>query len=121
MEGIVKQASDSHYWDLWNHQKLSSEFELKRRHILQMNQVYQLFFFRHRLVRPEVQFFFFCYLPQDLTNQLIELERHFNSLEVNKFGENGGTHVGQRALQSRFRPSRYIVCFYERQVNSSYL
>jgi hypothetical protein len=64
MEGIVKQASDSHYWDLWNHQKLSSEFELKRRHILQMNQVYQLFFFRHRLVRPEVQFFFFATCPR---------------------------------------------------------
>ncbi|XP_059429559.1 nuclear pore complex protein NUP214 isoform X2 [Corylus avellana] len=82
MEGIVKQASDTQYWDLWNRQKLSSEFELKRRHILQMN--------------------------QDLTNQLIELERHFNSLEVNKFGENGGGHVGQRAFQSRVRPSRQI-------------
>lgn len=39
MEGIVKQASDSRYWDFWSCQKLSSELELKRRHILKMNQV----------------------------------------------------------------------------------
>ncbi|KAF5448069.1 hypothetical protein F2P56_033569 [Juglans regia] len=82
MEGIVKQASDSRYWDLWNRQKLSSELELKRRHIQQMN--------------------------QDLTNQLIELERHFNGLELNKFGANAGAHVAQTAFQSRFRPSRRI-------------
>ncbi|KAG2675323.1 hypothetical protein I3760_13G178000 [Carya illinoinensis] len=82
MEGIVKQASDSRYWDLWNHQKLSSELELKRRHIQQMN--------------------------QDLTNQLIELERHFNGLELNKFGANAGAHVAQTAFQTRFRPSRRI-------------
>ena len=44
---------------------------------------------------------------QDLTNQLIELERHFNAIELNKFGENGGNHVGRRALQSRSGPSRY--------------
>nr|POE78244.1 isoform 2 of nuclear pore complex protein [Quercus suber] len=80
MEGIVKQASDRRYWDLWNRQKLSSEHEMKRRHILQMS--------------------------QDLTNQLIELERHFNNLELNKFSENGGSHVGWRAQQSKFRPSR---------------
>ncbi|ONH98938.1 hypothetical protein PRUPE_6G001200 [Prunus persica] len=82
MEGIVKQASDSRYWDFWNCQKLSSELELKRRHILKMN--------------------------QDLTDQLIQLERHFNALELNKFGENAGGHAGRRALQSRFGPSRHI-------------
>ncbi|KAL6275110.1 hypothetical protein ACE6H2_018711 [Prunus campanulata] len=82
MEGIVKQASDSRYWDFWNCQKLSSELELKRRHILKMN--------------------------QDLTDQLIQLERHFNGLELNKFGENAGAHAGRRALQGRFGPSRHI-------------
>lgn len=39
IEGIVKQASDNHYWDLWSCQKLNSELELKRRHVLNLNQV----------------------------------------------------------------------------------
>lgn len=82
MQGIVKQATDSRYWDLWSRQKLASELELKRRNILKIN--------------------------QDLTNQLIELERHFNAIELNKFGENGGNHVGRRALQSRSGPSRHM-------------
>ncbi|OMO81074.1 Nuclear pore complex protein [Corchorus capsularis] len=82
MEGIVKQASDSQYWDLWNRQKLSSELELKQRHILKLN--------------------------QELTNQLIELERYFNTFELHKFGDNNGVHAGRRALQSRFGPSRQI-------------
>ncbi|OMO57815.1 Nuclear pore complex protein [Corchorus olitorius] len=82
MEGIVKQASDSQYWDLWNRQKLSSELELKQRHILKLN--------------------------QELTNQLIELERYFNTFELHKFGDNNGVHAGRRALQSRFGPSRHI-------------
>ncbi|XP_068339957.1 nuclear pore complex protein NUP214 isoform X3 [Pyrus communis] len=82
MEGIVKQASDRRYWDFWNCQKLSSELELKRRHILKMN--------------------------QDLTDQLIQLERHFNGLELNKFGENAVARVSGRALHSRFGPPRHI-------------
>ncbi|GMI89125.1 LONO 1, embryo defective 1011 [Hibiscus trionum] len=81
IEGIIKQASDSQYWDLWNCQKLSSELELKQRHILKLN--------------------------QDLTNKLIELERHFNNFELHKFGDNG-VHAGRRALQSRFGPSRHV-------------
>lgn len=39
IEGIVKQASDSHYWEHWDRQRLSSELELKRQHILKTNQV----------------------------------------------------------------------------------
>ncbi|XP_062076324.1 nuclear pore complex protein NUP214 isoform X2 [Humulus lupulus] len=86
MEGIVKQASDSQYWDLWNRQKLSSELELKRRHILKLN--------------------------EELTNQLIELEKHFNNIELNKFGENGGVHVGKRSTQSRYGPSRQVQSYH---------
>ena len=59
MQGIVKQATDSRYWDLWSRQKLASELELKRRNILK--------------------------IKQDLTNQLTEPERHFNSIELNIF------------------------------------
>ncbi|KAG8371782.1 hypothetical protein BUALT_Bualt13G0124000 [Buddleja alternifolia] len=70
MEGIFKQATDSRYWELWNRQKLSSELELKRRRILDLN--------------------------QELANKLIELERHFNSLEFNKFGENGEMQRNRR-------------------------
>ncbi|KAH1107893.1 hypothetical protein J1N35_011661 [Gossypium stocksii] len=83
IEGIIKQASDSQYWDLWNCQKLSSELELKQRHILKLN--------------------------QDLTNQLIELERHFNTSELHKFGDDDGVRDGRRTLQSRFGPSRHVL------------
>ncbi|XP_022730110.1 nuclear pore complex protein NUP214 isoform X2 [Durio zibethinus] len=82
IEGIVKQASDSQYWDLWNCQKLSSELELKQRNILK--------------------------LDQDLTNQLIELERYFNTFELHKFVDNDGVHAVRRALHSRFGPSRHM-------------
>ncbi|KAE9601245.1 hypothetical protein Lal_00024059 [Lupinus albus] len=82
MEGIYMQASDSQYWDLWNRQKLNSELELKRQHILSLN--------------------------QDLTYQLIELERHFNALELNKFSQNGGSRTGHGAFRSRYGPSKNI-------------
>lgn len=42
MEAIVKQATDSQYLDIWNRQKLNSELEMKRRHILQINQVFTI-------------------------------------------------------------------------------
>ncbi|KAL9140612.1 hypothetical protein ABFS82_14G048600 [Erythranthe guttata] len=82
VEGIFKQATDSRYWELWNRQKLSSELELKRRRILELN--------------------------QELTNKLIELERHFNSLEFNKFGENEGAQRNRKLLQNRQGHSRQI-------------
>ncbi|XP_048319382.1 nuclear pore complex protein NUP214 isoform X3 [Ziziphus jujuba] len=82
VEGIVKQASDSQYWDLWYRQKLSSELDMKRRHIIKLN--------------------------QDMTHRLIELERHFNGLELNKFGEVGEAHMCRRAFQSKYGPSRHV-------------
>ncbi|XP_028796799.1 nuclear pore complex protein NUP214 isoform X2 [Neltuma alba] len=94
MEGIFKQASDSQYWDLWNRQKLNSELELKQQHIQSLN--------------------------QDLTNQLIELERHFNVLELNTFSEYSGTHVDHATIQNRYRSSRNIqsLCSVHNAMNS---
>ncbi|KAL6657342.1 hypothetical protein ACP70R_005122 [Stipagrostis hirtigluma subsp. patula] len=74
MKGIVSQSSDTQYWDIWNRQKLSPEFEVKRQNILKAN--------------------------QNLTNQLVELERHFNNLEMNKFGETGRVASSRRAIYS---------------------
>ncbi|XP_056175988.1 nuclear pore complex protein NUP214 isoform X2 [Syzygium oleosum] len=82
VEGIVKQAKDDQYWELWNRQKLSTELEMKQQHILKLN--------------------------QDLTNELIKLERHFNTLELNKFGDISEAHGGRRALQNRYEPARSI-------------
>lgn len=39
MKGIVSQSSDTQYWDMWNRQKLTPEFEVKRQNILKANQV----------------------------------------------------------------------------------
>ncbi|KAG8079281.1 hypothetical protein GUJ93_ZPchr0007g5843 [Zizania palustris] len=74
MKGIVNQSSDTQYWDIWNRQKLSPEFEVNRQNILKAN--------------------------QNLTNQLVELERHFNNLEMNKFGETGRVASSRRAIYS---------------------
>ncbi|XP_020597673.1 nuclear pore complex protein NUP214 [Phalaenopsis equestris] len=71
MEGIVQQASDHRYWAFWNSQKLSPAFEAKRSHISN--------------------------LKQNLAHQLIDLERHFNNLEINRFGEYNTTTTGWRA------------------------
>nr|XP_016501123.1 PREDICTED: nuclear pore complex protein NUP214-like isoform X2 [Nicotiana tabacum] len=82
MEGIFKQATDERYWDLWNRQKLSSELELKRQHIKEVN--------------------------KSLTSQLIELERHFNTLELNKFGDTSGIKTSKRGYQSRPGQPRHV-------------
>lgn len=74
MKGILSQSSDTQYWDIWNRQKLSPEFEVKRQNILKAN--------------------------QNLTNQLVELERHFNNLEMNKFSETGRVASSRRAVYS---------------------
>lgn len=89
VDGIVKQASDSQYLELWNRQKLSSELELKRRCILKLN--------------------------QELTNQLIQLERHFNTLELQSFGGNAGFHTDRRTLQIRYMPSRQLQSLHSLQ------
>lgn len=39
MEGIFKQATDERYSDLLNRQKLSSELDLKRQHVNEVNKV----------------------------------------------------------------------------------
>ncbi|OIT39707.1 nuclear pore complex protein nup214 [Nicotiana attenuata] len=82
MEGIFKQATDERYWDLWNRQKLSSELELKRQHIKEVN--------------------------KSLTSQLIELEKHFNTLELNKFGDTSGIQTSKRGFQSRPGQPRHV-------------
>ncbi|XP_031399504.1 nuclear pore complex protein NUP214 isoform X1 [Punica granatum] len=82
IEGVIKQATDDRYWELWNRQKLSTELELKRRHIMKLN--------------------------QDLTNQLILLERHFNTLELENFSDSVGGPRGRQAYQTRFGPSRSV-------------
>lgn len=51
-------------------------------------------------------------LFQNMTNQLIELERHFNGLELNKFGGNEESQASERALQRKFGYSRYFQSFF---------
>ncbi|XP_027072146.2 nuclear pore complex protein NUP214 [Coffea arabica] len=80
MQGIFQQATDKWYWDLWNCQKLSSELELKRKHIIEVD--------------------------QDLTSQLVELERHFNTIEFNRFGKSEVAQTNPRAIQRSHGKSR---------------
>ncbi|KAL4561022.1 hypothetical protein LXL04_033182 [Taraxacum kok-saghyz] len=82
MEAIVKQATDSQYLDIWNRQKLNSELDMKRKHILEIN--------------------------QNLTNQLIELERHLNTLELQRFGDKGDLETNRRSFHPRHGPSRHV-------------
>ncbi|CAN1294619.1 Nuclear pore complex protein NUP214 [Linum perenne] len=81
MDGIVKQTSDSKYWELWDRQKLIPELELKRQHILELN--------------------------QDLMNKLVELERHFNTLELSQFGEYAG-NGGRLSVHNKYGTSRHM-------------
>ncbi|XP_076943409.1 nuclear pore complex protein NUP214-like [Bidens hawaiensis] len=82
IEAIVKQATDSQYLDIWSHQKLSSELDMKRRHILEINQT--------------------------LTNQLIELERHLNTLELQRFGDKSDTQVSRKSSHMKHNPPRHV-------------
>ncbi|EPS63585.1 hypothetical protein M569_11196, partial [Genlisea aurea] len=79
IEGMLKQSTDGRYWDLWDRQKLSYQMELKRKSISEYEQL--------------------------LTNKLVELERHFNTLELNKFGENGESPKNQTLLRN---PSSHL-------------
>ena len=45
---------------------------------------------------------------QDLTNQLIELEKHFNTVELKNFGDISGSYGAHRALQNKSGSSRYL-------------
>ncbi|XP_027770395.1 nuclear pore complex protein NUP214 isoform X5 [Solanum pennellii] len=82
MEEIFKQATDERYWNLWNRQKLCSELELKRQHVNEVN--------------------------KSLTSQLIELERHFNTIELNKFGDTDRIQTSKRGFQSRPGQPSYL-------------
>jgi hypothetical protein len=47
------------------------------------------------------------FVIQNLTNQLVELERHFNNLEMNGSSETGRLASGRRAIYSNKSRSRY--------------
>ncbi|XP_074561891.1 nuclear pore complex protein NUP214 isoform X2 [Curcuma longa] len=81
MADIVKQASSTQYWDMWSRQKLSPEVEQKQQNIRKAH--------------------------QNLTNQLIQLEKHFNNVEISKFGGSDTISAGQRAFHGNLRQSRH--------------
>ncbi|XP_042380619.1 nuclear pore complex protein NUP214-like isoform X1 [Zingiber officinale] len=81
MADIVKQASSTQYWDMWSRQKLSPEVEQKQQNIRKAH--------------------------QNLTNQLIQLEKHFNNVEISKFGGSDTISAGQRAFHNNLRQSRH--------------
>jgi hypothetical protein len=49
------------------------------------------------------------FVIQNLTNQLVELERHFNNLEMNRSSETGRVASNQRAVYSNKTRSRYLT------------
>lgn len=110
MKGIVEQASNKKYWDIWKQQKLNPELEAKRQNILYANQVIHLSYrklgFSFSIPYIMNLLYVHCCI-QTLTNQIIELERHFNNLEINRFGESGGTSLGHPVFQSGLVPARY--------------
>ncbi|KAL2928185.1 hypothetical protein RDABS01_028908, partial [Bienertia sinuspersici] len=94
MEGIVKQTTDEQYWELWNRQKLNPELDQKQQNVFNRNQSLN-----------EKYVLFEKLTLEDLINRMVELEKHFNNLELNLFGESSGVHLNSRALNARSAPS----------------